>query len=128
MRIDELVAAATRQAEASGFFTRGNPRPVAEHVALLVTEIGELFEAHRDGFTPTEILFQGVRAASNELRSSPTDEDGTLLKPVGLATELADLVIRAANFAGEHGIDLEMAIQVKVAYNATRPRLHGRHS
>ena len=47
-------------------------------------------------------------------------------QPLLLAIELADLVIRAFDFAGKHGIDLEAAIARKHAYNTTRPRKHGK--
>ena len=46
-------------------------------------------------------------------------------KPEGVASELADTVIRIADMCGALGIDLEAAIVAKVAYNAGRPYRHG---
>ncbi|MGH2361613.1 MAG: hypothetical protein ACRDGM_13870, partial [bacterium] len=46
-------------------------------------------------------------------------------KPEGLPSELADIMIRAADTAETYGIDLEAAIMEKMAYNATRPFRHG---
>jgi NTP pyrophosphatase (non-canonical NTP hydrolase) len=40
--------------------------------------------------------------------------------------ELADIVIRVGDYAAGHSIDLERAIKVKMAYNATRPHKHGK--
>lgn len=42
-----------------------------------------------------------------------------------LAEELADVVIRIADFCGWHDIDLEKAIIEKMEINKNRPYLHG---
>ena len=42
------------------------------------------------------------------------------------AEELADIVIRIADYCGEFGIDLEEAIQAKMMINETRPYKHGK--
>ena len=47
-------------------------------------------------------------------------------KPEGVPSELADVVIRTLDLAAEAGIDLAAMIAEKLAYNATRPTLHGR--
>lgn len=47
-------------------------------------------------------------------------------KPEGVAVELADAVIRIADLCGHLGIDLEAAIDLKMAYNETRPFKHGK--
>jgi len=39
--------------------------------------------------------------------------------------ELADEIIRALDKAFAHGIDVAKAVSVKMAYNSTRPKLHG---
>ena len=44
---------------------------------------------------------------------------------LGVAAELADVVIRCLDFADLYGIDLEAAIAEKLAYNATRGHRHG---
>lgn len=40
--------------------------------------------------------------------------------------ELADLVIRIADYSGRFGIDLGGAVLAKMRYNATRPHMHGK--
>lgn len=47
------------------------------------------------------------------------------LKPEGIPSELADIVIRVFDCAVEYGIDIEEQIIDKMAYNATRPMRHG---
>jgi NTP pyrophosphatase (non-canonical NTP hydrolase) len=39
--------------------------------------------------------------------------------------EIADLVIRVADFCRANGIDLAAAVRYKMAYNETRPHRHG---
>ena len=74
--------------------------------------------------------------AHEELRSGhPVNEsyyatgsgdDGTLKKPEGVPSELADVVIRVFDLAEELGIDLGAVIEEKLKYNATRIAGHGR--
>lgn len=47
-------------------------------------------------------------------------------KPEGVPSELADVVIRVLDFCYTEGIDLESIIEEKLAFNATRERLHGK--
>lgn len=77
-------------------------------VALFHTEISEMFEEWRAGRAITAIL---------------RDANG---KPEGIPIELADLVIRVLDFCGRFNIDLESAILEKMAYNQSRPFLHGK--
>jgi len=46
-------------------------------------------------------------------------------KPEGLPTELADVVIRVLDLCESLGIDLELEIVCKHAFNRTRPARHG---
>lgn len=130
MRIEDLVAAATDQAIASGFTVEGTPRIVDTHVALITTEVAELYEAHRDGHGPTEHLYEHGADDHSYINNSRVSRGQmgreVLGKPVGIPSELADIVIRVCNMAGEYNIDLNRAIAEKMAYNATRPRMHGR--
>ena len=76
-----------------------------ELVALAHSELSEALEAYRDrGFIDT------------------VTENG---KPEGVASELADTVIRIADMCGALGIDLSAAVVKKMAYNATRTYRHG---
>lgn len=46
-------------------------------------------------------------------------------KPIGIAVELADVLIRIADTCGRYNIPLEEALKLKLAYNKTRPHRHG---
>ena len=95
-----------------GIIARGLEQPpkgvdtaeVLAKVMLVVTELSEAVEEVREG------RFE-------------TWQNGE--KPEGFAIELADAVIRIFHIAGLLGLDLEAAIQQKMAYNRTRPRRHG---
>lgn len=103
--------------------TTNVPRPVPEHAALLHSEVSELFEAWRDGLAPYEHFYALPR---NPTSTDMYDEEGNLGKPVGIPSEVADIVIRACQFSAEYDIDLVRAIKEKMAYNKTRPFKHGR--
>ena len=73
-----------------------------EKLCLIHSEVSEALECYRNG---TEDSFEG--------------------KPVGVASELADVVIRVADLCGALGIDLESVVEAKHAYNKTRTHRHG---
>ena len=83
-------------------FSRVNTR-----LMLMVSEIAEAMEELRDGHAPNETYF------------------GKGNKPEGVPIELADVVIRIGDFAQEYGFDLQEAVQMKMAFNKTRPKMHG---
>lgn len=93
------------QAEKLGWHDPEHPVPVPEMVALLHSECSEMLEAYRKH----EPL-------------SWTDEKG---KPQGMASELADIIVRVGHYAGALGVDLEYEVKRKLTYNLTRGYRHG---
>jgi NTP pyrophosphatase (non-canonical NTP hydrolase) len=90
------------------------PGRFAEYCANLHGEVSELWEAYRRG----------------ELEK-PCDKNVKIvalgLEPLTCAEEeLADIIIRAMDTACGLGIDIGRAIEIKCAYNSTRPRMHGK--
>lgn len=102
LTIDDLVTAAHDTAVDKGWWE--GERSIPECLALIHAEVSEALEEYRDGSISWSI-------------------DGT--KPVGFATELADVCIRVFDLAGKLGIPLGEVIQAKMEYNATRPHRHG---
>ena len=95
-------------AKSKGFYS---PAPTLDQrFMLIVTELAEAYEEHRDGRKVTEIYF------------NPDKPN----KPEGIPIELADAIIRILDFCGHSGIDIVSAIQIKMEYNKTRPHKHGR--
>lgn len=78
-----------------------------DFIANVHGEVSEAFEEYRAGMPLREIRV------------------GAGIKPEGFPIELADVIIRIADFCGLHDINLEDAIQIKMAFNKTRTYRHG---
>lgn len=73
------------------------PRNFGECLMLVVSELGEAIEAHREN------------------------------NPSHVAEEIADAVIRLYDLAEGFGIDLKAEIEKKHIFNKTRPYRHGKN-
>jgi hypothetical protein len=80
---------------------------VGEDIALMHSELSEALEDYRAG-KPVDVV-------------SYTDKG----KPIGLPTEMADVIIRILHFCGKHNIDIKKVVLEKIAYNKTRSFKHG---
>lgn len=81
---------------------------VGNRLMLIAGEVTEAHEEIRAGREVNETYYVGST------------------KPEGVPSELADIIIRVMDFAGEYGIDLGRAVREKLVYNATRARMHGK--
>jgi hypothetical protein len=103
-------------------------RNFGEVLALIHSEVSEALEAWRDG-DPINMLYRdhpdGTRCENSSRCYGPkgTSEEA---KPTGVPSELADIIIRVLDASAAYGVDIDEAILVKMAYNRTRPFLHGR--
>lgn len=122
--IETMVKEAHENAKEKGWWDK--VPEVGTSFMLMSTELGEAMEEHRKGMSPTAIYREtdlGNRHPYPPL-SSP-DPTALLRKPEGIPIELADVVIRIADFCGYHKIDLAYAIKLKMKYNKTRSHKHG---
>lgn len=93
-------------------------RTFGDIIALCHAELSEAVEEFRQGHKPTEIYYEGY-----DLNNPIVP--GQLEKPCGIPIELADVVIRIADYCGLVGIDLDRAVKLKLLYNESRPYRHG---
>lgn len=107
MNINDVSKDAYENSKAHGFHDQ--PATVGDRLMLIVSEIAEALEEYRSNHRPNETYF------------NPEKPD----KPEGVPVELADAVIRIAEFSYLYGIDLAAAIEQKMIYNRTRPFRHG---
>jgi NTP pyrophosphatase (non-canonical NTP hydrolase) len=122
-------------------------RNFGELLMLVVSEAAEALEHWRDGKAVGQTLWSvsmhpgdaerlglpeqyelrvlsdwaATEAGRQRLRAAGAD-----VKPDGIPSELADILIRVLDICGAWGIDIDTVIRTKVLYNATRPGLHGR--
>jgi len=115
--INELIADAHETAVSKGWWEKHRrallfmpelkPDLVVALLGLVDSETAEAMEEVRAGVELNKLWF---------------DNDG---KPLGVASELADVLIRVFDMAGEHEIPLAEALVKKLAYNKTRAYRHG---
>ena len=107
------------------YFDEDKQKNVGELLMLVVSELGEALEAHRnDRFAVNVNLYEESisRHGNNETAQSIFERD---IKDT-FEDELADAVIRIADMCGYLGIDIEKHIILKMKYNESRPYKHGK--
>ena len=105
--LNEISDAVYMNAKEKGFHPDQSQQIfIAEQINNLHSEVSELWDAHRAGnfFEPCD----------KDIGLNCADE------------EYADIVIRALDQCRALGIDIQRAIEVKHAYNLTRPFKHGK--
>lgn len=103
-------------------------RNFGEVIALIHSELSEALESYRDGEPPLWFKHAdplSVPVAQNNWSSHSHNDDGVPGKPEGVASELADVLIRVFDYVGAYDIPLADALIAKHAYNVTRPYRHG---
>jgi NTP pyrophosphatase (non-canonical NTP hydrolase) len=118
--ITELIKEAHENAVEHGWWEE--ERTFGEQIALMHSELSEALEEYRNGKGINQLYYSGIFDGENYVAGQPTQ---VCKKPEGIPAELADVVIRIFDTCGKYGIDLEKAIEIKMAYNKIRPYKHG---
>jgi NTP pyrophosphatase (non-canonical NTP hydrolase) len=115
MEIKELIKLSYENAKNKGFWDK--KRNVGEMLMLIVTELGEALEAHRNNkFANYEEYIkypEGLNYYQYLIKNT-------------FEEEIADVFIRLADLCGGLNIDIEKFIELKMTYNKTRKKLHGK--
>lgn len=124
MSLNVLRDEALRIAREHGF-TEATP---GEDMALIHSEVSEALEDIRKGEPLALVWYEDkkgdrYRDAFNGFEGTP---GAVMLKPCGVPSEIADVIIRALHFCGKHGIDLDRAVAEKMRFNDSRPFKHGK--
>lgn len=111
--LNELSKAAYDNATIKGFHDKDGQTPIVDNykgwVANLHSEVSELWEAAK-----TDKLWNLCDKAKDGCPLTCEEE------------ELADIIIRALDVANAVSIDIGRSVLLKMAYNATRPHMHGK--
>ena len=131
--LNEAAKAIFENNKAKGFWDK--PRNVGELLMLVVSQLGEAMEAHRKGKLSRIQLFNHTMGTyigldeNDELLDSLAEEKSILFEAYLKDTfedEIADAIIRLLDLSAGLGIDIENHIRLKVEYNKSRPKLHGK--
>lgn len=139
--LSEIVRLAHGNARTKGWWGNAaveggatEPRNFGEIIALMHSELSEALEAWRSHAPLDQNTADMSLVVSDIILATPEDKLPALLKelgpqvvvkPEGVASELADVIIRIADAAGAYGIPIADAVRTKMAFNRTRSFRHG---
>ena len=112
--------------QANGWYDTA--RAFGDEIALLHSEVSEVYEAYRNNLTEDSTLTLCVKNKfdNNLIAHDKSMHEGMhLCKPEGVGSELADVLVRLLDTAHRLDIDLEGEFMRKLQYNATRGYRHG---
>jgi len=141
MKIEQIVSGLNESAKIihegnkkRGFYDN-REKNIGELLMLVVSELGEALEAHRKG------VESNLKSFESDLKYAGFDIDSefenseipwfvnrfkSTIKD-GFEDEIADSVIRLLDICGYLEIDIDRHINLKLAYNSTRPHKHGKN-
>jgi hypothetical protein len=106
-----------------GFYE--HPATFPDRCMLIVSEIAEAVEAHREGRTTEHgDVDQACKMSDMEMASFPEFFRRNVKDTV--EDEIADAIIRLLDLSGYMNIDIDAHVAAKLSYNTTRGIRHGK--
>lgn len=142
--INELSKKIYENAVSKGFYEDGKATNIGERIALIHSELSEALEADRKGRKADLKAFAEREKQIVESYNRPWEANGVKAQPANeldtedfvklfkerikdtFEDELADTAIRIMDTCGFLGIDLEKHIELKMRFNSTREKMHGK--
>lgn len=114
-------------ARAKGFHdVADRMKAYAEAVRVTDPEVANLIISNHYGNRLLLIVGEAIEAQEELRHGHAADEEYIVNgKPEGMPSEVNDIQIRAADLAGEIGMDSGRGLALKMGFNSTRERLHG---
>lgn len=109
---------------ANGWFA-GQERTFGDDVALLHSEVSEMFEAYRQWGTGDVTGHSPVCNIMVHINDGTTPPCSCGGKPEGVGSEIADVFIRLLDTCERYNINLRAEYERKIAHNKTRGYKHG---
>ena len=134
MGLNELAKQIHQNAKSKGFWDK--EREIGTRLMLCVSELVEAMEADRkDRFAKIDRFDKKLKTSRVILENK--DIDGVTPERAWIAIfeecikdtfedELADTIIRILDLCGAKGIDIEKHIELKMKYNESREKMHGK--
>ena len=126
MNLTEFMKEVHENAVAHGWWEE--ERSFGDIIALCHSELSEALEEYRANRPNVYFVIKRVQDDGTivpEIRTDWGNGDFAGEKPEGIATELADCIIRILDYCGHTGIDIETVMKMKHQYNKMRPYKHG---
>lgn len=100
-------------------------RTFGDEVALLHSEVSEMLEEYRSCGIKRYVDLGDEGGIVGLGDDDALMAYGEGVKPLGVPSEAADVLIRLLDFCTRYDIDLEAEFEAKLRYNATRGHRHG---
>ena len=121
--MNELRDKIYQNAVSKGFWDK--ERNMGEALMLVVTELAEALEVHRASGQLKEFT-EGQKLSLEKMSDEQFPETFSIMVKDSFHDEMADVLIRVLDLCGGYNIDIDWHIKMKMRYNATRARLHGK--
>jgi NTP pyrophosphatase (non-canonical NTP hydrolase) len=120
--LNELSQKIYQANKAKGFWDK--ERNVGEMLMLVVSELAEGLEAHREGK-----IIDGEAGLEEEYALGENKDIKYLYEKHikgSFQEEIADAIIRLLDISAGLNIDIDKHVELKLKYNATRAKMHGK--